>query len=51
MYDAAYNNERIFDTTEYVIPPNEYNSIFVMTNFIETEQIPGTCEEVRNLYI
>ena len=31
---------------DYVIPPNEYNSIFIMTNFIETIQTPGNCDEV-----
>jgi hypothetical protein len=37
---------RIFDTSDYIIPPNEYNSIFIMTNFIETHQTAGICEEV-----
>lgn len=31
---------------DYVVPPNEYNSIFIMTNFIETYQTQGTCPEV-----
>ena len=27
---------------------NEYNSIFIMTNFIETRQTPGICAEVND---
>ena len=34
------------DTCDYVIPPNEFNSIFIMTNFIKTKQSRNTCEEV-----
>ncbi len=34
----------------FIIPPNEYNSIFVMTNYIETDQRQGKCDEVRKLY-
>lgn len=37
---------RVFDTSDYIIPANEYNSIFIMTNFIETIQSPGLCHEV-----
>lgn len=37
---------KILDTADYVIPPNEYNSIFVMTNFIRTDQVQGLCDEV-----
>jgi hypothetical protein len=29
-------NYKILDTADYIIPPNEYNSVFIMTNFIET---------------
>lgn len=35
---------RIFDTADYVIPAQEYNSIFIMTNFIEIEQEHKDCE-------
>lgn len=38
---------QILDTADYIIPPNEYNSMFIMTNFIRTEQTPGVCDEVR----
>jgi hypothetical protein len=31
---------------DYIIPPSEYNSIFIMTNYIETEQKQGVCDEV-----
>ena len=37
---------KILDTADYIIPPNEYNSIFVMTNFIKTIQTQGYCDEV-----
>ena len=40
------NLYKILDTADYIIPPNEFNSIFVMTNLIQTEQTPGVCEEV-----
>lgn len=33
------------DTADYVIPPNEFNSIFIMTNFIRTDQIQSECDE------
>ncbi len=37
----------VFDTPDYVVPPNEYNSIFIMTNFIKTIQSQGLCQEVN----
>jgi hypothetical protein len=37
---------RIFDTPDYIIPPNEFNSIFLMTKFIETIQTQSLCGEV-----
>lgn len=37
---------RIFDTPDYVIPPNEYNSVFIMTNYIDTIQKQGFCDAV-----
>lgn len=40
---------KIFDTADYIIPPNEYNSIFIMTNFIETQQSQGFCDEVSHV--
>ena len=42
---------RIFDTADYVIPPSEYNSFFVLTNFVQTDQSPGTCKEVNLILI
>ncbi|CAF0949069.1 unnamed protein product [Brachionus calyciflorus] len=36
---------RLLDTADYIIPPNEYNSIFIMSNFIETTQTQGVCDE------
>jgi hypothetical protein len=41
---------KILDTADYIIPPNEYNSIFIMTNYIQTVQTQGMCDEV-NLYL
>lgn len=38
---------RLLDTADYVVPPNEYNSIFIMSNFIETIQTQGRCDEVN----
>ena len=45
------NLYKILDTADYIIPPNEFNSIFVLTNLINTEQAPGVCEEVQNIYL
>lgn len=36
------------DTTAHAIPPINYYSIFVMTNFIQTKQNHGVCDEVFN---
>ena len=47
------NKITIFDlsidsfVSDYIIPPNEYNSIFIMTNYIETIQTQGDCDEVN----
>jgi len=41
---------KIIDTADYVIPPNEYNSIFIMSNFIRTDQIQGMCDEEPGKY-
>ena len=35
----------LYQTADYIIPPAEYSSIFVMTNFIETKQAHGVCDE------
>ena len=39
------NVYKILDTADYIIPPNEFKSIFVMTNHIQTVQTAGVCEE------
>lgn len=36
---------KILDTADYIVPPNEYNSIFIMTNYIQTVQTQGACDE------
>ena len=35
---------------EFRLPPNEYNSIFIMTNYIETIQTEAECDEVYLLF-
>jgi hypothetical protein len=42
-------NYKILDSTDYSILSNEHNSIFIMTNFIRTEQTRGICDEVAFL--
>lgn len=42
---SVENNLELFDPADYVIPASEYNSIFIMTNFIKTQQSRGFCEE------
>lgn len=37
----------MLDTADYIIPPNEFNSIFIMTNFLKTDQVRGNCDEVK----
>ena len=37
---------RMIDSGDYVIPPNEYNSLFIMTKFIKTEQVLDFCKRV-----
>jgi hypothetical protein len=41
------NNLRVLDASDFTIPPNEYSSVFVMTNYVETKQTLGLCGEVR----
>ncbi|CAF0789924.1 unnamed protein product [Rotaria sordida] len=44
----AYTSENkmiIIDGADYIIPPSENNAIFIMTNFIQTDQIRSTCVE------
>lgn len=36
---------KILDTADYIVPPNEYNSIFIMSNYIQTVQTQGVCDE------
>jgi P2X purinoceptor 4 len=37
---------RIWDVTDYVIPPSEYNAFFVTTNVVITpDQVQGECPE------
>lgn len=43
--NTAENHSYVFDGTDYIIPPSENNAIFIMTNFIETDQTRSTCTE------
>lgn len=56
FFDKIYSlktdmDYQMIDTADYVIPPNEYNSIFIMTNFLKTKQQQGKCPEVRKVLI
>ncbi|UJR35703.1 hypothetical protein I4U23_028452 [Adineta vaga] len=45
-YISTKENETyVFDGTDYIVPPSENNAIFIMTNFIETDQSRSTCTE------
>nr|XP_032800969.1 P2X purinoceptor 4-like [Petromyzon marinus] len=47
---AALADSAVFDAADYVVPPQEPNSFFVMTNFVLTpNQTQGTCPQVRLL--
>ena len=37
---------KIIDPADYVIPPNDMASIFIMTNFIKTEQSQGELQKL-----
>ena len=40
----------VLDTADYVIPPNELNGVFIMTNFIRTDQFQDSCEKKTGKY-
>lgn len=35
----------LIDSSDFLTSPNEFNSIFIMTNFVKTEQTLGYCGE------
>ncbi|CAF4087753.1 unnamed protein product [Rotaria sordida] len=39
------NKTIIIDVADYIIPPSENNAVFIMTNFIQTDQTRSTCAE------
>ncbi|CAF1582280.1 unnamed protein product [Rotaria sp. Silwood1] len=43
--DMPQNKTIILDVADYVVPPSENNAIFVMTNFVQTNQRRSTCSE------
>jgi hypothetical protein len=49
-YRPLYN--RVWDVSEYVVPPSENEAFFVTTNVIITpNQTLGKCDEVKNSYL
>jgi len=50
LIDGLNSVMKLF-SQDYIIPPNEFSSIFIMTNFLKTEQSQGFCDEVISLLI
>ncbi|CAF4650645.1 unnamed protein product, partial [Rotaria sp. Silwood2] len=46
---APENRTIIIDVADYVIPPSENNAIFIMTNFIQTDQTRSKCAESKQV--
>ena len=46
--DCVSENE-ISMNLDYIIPPSENNAVFIMTNFIQTDQRRSTCSESPSL--
>ncbi|CAF4368674.1 unnamed protein product, partial [Rotaria sp. Silwood2] len=46
---APENQTMTIDGADYIIPPSENNAIFIMTNFIQTDQKRSTCAESKKL--
>ncbi|CAF1268162.1 unnamed protein product [Rotaria magnacalcarata] len=45
-YSYTPKNESFaFDGSDYIVPPSENNAIFIMTNFIQTDQVRSKCGE------
>ncbi|CAF0746906.1 unnamed protein product [Rotaria sordida] len=42
---TPHNETFIIDGTDYIVPPSENNAIFIMTNFIRTDQTRSQCVE------
>ncbi|CAF5049034.1 unnamed protein product, partial [Rotaria sp. Silwood1] len=47
--NTSENKTLIIDGADYIIPPLENNAIFIMTNFIQTDQTRSTCAESEKL--
>ena len=41
---------KILDTADYVIPPFDYNSVFIMTNYLRTNQNRHKCENKNETF-
>ncbi|CAF4419093.1 unnamed protein product, partial [Adineta steineri] len=39
------NHTLVIDGADYIVPPQENNALFLMTNFIRTDQEHKRCEE------
>jgi len=49
-YNLTGNSKKIWDVTDYVVPPQENNAVFVITNLIITmNQQQGECEEDNSI--
>jgi len=48
---GSYENNpaMILDNADFIIPPQENNALFIMTNFIQTDQQRALCEEGKDV--
>lgn len=48
---GVYTKDRIMtvDNADYIVPPEENNALFIMTNYIETDQQRGFCAESTDI--
>lgn len=46
---TARNQTIVTDVADYIVPPSENNAIFIMTNFIRTDQSRSICPESYTL--
>ncbi|CAF3917013.1 unnamed protein product [Rotaria sp. Silwood2] len=46
---TSENQTMIIDGADYIIPPSETNAIFIMTNFVQTDQTRSKCAESKQV--
>ncbi|CAF2972340.1 unnamed protein product [Rotaria sp. Silwood2] len=46
---TSENQTMIIDGADYIIPPSENNAIFIMTNFVQTDQTRSKCAESKQV--